>query len=307
MSNNERAAWACWLRLTVLLGVLLSGCSGLLKQSISRFEFLTPKPFGYVIGDEIRHRIIVETRTAIELNEASLPKHGALNRWLTINAVEWRQSETGGGLRYVVDIRYQVFYAPLEVKMLTIPAFTLQFKQGKQTIEQAVPSWHFTISPLRELAVRKDDSGEYMRPDAAPDRMAFDATILRLSLSLALFAISAAYLSYGLGYWPAESRRSIFRRAERKLARLPEHDVASALKILHQAFNTLNRKPLFGHQLEVFLVSRPDYRRLSAELNWFFDLSNRHFFGDRPEPPSEAAARLRRLCRRCRAIERSAR
>lgn len=297
----------CMPRLIFLLGVFISGCSGSLQQSVSRFELLTPKPFGYVIGDEISHRIVVETRPNIELKENSLPKRGELNRWLTVNAVEFEQAETGGGLRYTVDIRYQVFYAPLEVKMLEIPGFSLQFKQGAQTIEQAVPTWHFTISPLRELAVRKDEGGEYMRPDAEPVRITGGAIRQRLYLSLLVFLVAAAYLSYLFGYWPALSRRSIFKRAERRLMRLPEHDIASSLTVLHQAFNTLNRKPLFKHRLNEFYRHSPDYRKLADELSWFFEVSNLYFFGGRTEIGDAEFSRLRKLCHLCREVERGSR
>lgn len=303
-----RSAWEQHIpRLILLLCMLIGGCFGSLPQSVSHFEFLTPKPFGYVIGDEISHRIVVETRHNVELNVASLPKRGELNRWLTVNAVEFERSKTDGGLRYTLDIRYQIFYAPLEVKMLEIPGFSLQFKQGAQAIEQAVPSWHFTISPLRELAVRKDDGGEYMRPDAEPGRIFAAGVKQRLYLSLLVFFVSAAYLSHLFGYWPAWSRRGIFKRAERRLERLPEHDIASALIVLHQAFNTLNRKPLFEHRLDEFYRHSPGYRKLAEELNWFFALSNHYFFGGRSEVGSDECLRLRKLCHLCREVERGSR
>ncbi|MGD7035494.1 hypothetical protein [Methylotuvimicrobium buryatense] len=307
MNNDERSAWECILRLTLLLGVLISGCSGSLEQSVSRFEFLTPKPFGYVIGDEIAHRIVIDTRSGIELNGNTLPKQGELNRWLTVNRVEHSQSKTGQGMRHVVDIRYQVFYAPLEVKMLAIPGFSVTFNQRGQAIEQAVPSWHFTISPLRELAVRKDDAGEYMRPDAPPARLSNRETVSRLYASLLIVVLSALYLAYLYGYLPGLTRRGIFKRAQRQLARLPERDIASALSVVHHALNTLNRNPLFQHKLDEFYRNQPDYRKLADELNAFFEVSNRYFFAGYGDIGRDDFGKIERLCRLCREVERGGR
>lgn len=307
MNYDERSAWIGVLRLMLLLGVLISGCSGSLQQSVSRFEFLTPKPFGYVIGDEIAHRIVIDTRAGVELNNNTLPKPGELNRWLTINRLEHSQSKTGQGMRYVIDIRYQVFYAPLEVKMLAIPGFSVQFKQGAQTIEQAVPDWHFTISPLRELAVRKDEGGEYMRPDVPPSRLSNREAKWRLFASLLVVALSSLYLSYLYGYLPGLPRRGIFKRAQRQLARLPERDLASALSVVHHALNTLNRKPLFQHKLNEFYRNQPDYRKLAGELNDFFELSNRFFFAGYGGIGRDDFDKIERLCRLCREVERGGR
>ena len=291
----------------LLLGVLISGCSGSLPQSVSGFEFLTPKPFGYVIGDEIAHRIVIDTRAGIELNDQALPKPGELNRWLTINRVEHSQSKIAQGVRHVIDIRYQVFYAPLEVKMLAIPGFSVQFKQGVQTIDQDVPDWHFTISPLRELAVRKDDAGEYMRPDAPPARLSNRETVSRLYASLLIVVLSALYLTYLYGYLPGLTRRGIFKRAQRQLARLPEREIASALSVVHHAINTLNRKPLFQHKLDEFYRNQPDYRKLAGELNDFFELSNRYFFAGYGDIGRDDFDKIERLCSLCREVERGGR
>ncbi|PKM36688.1 MAG: nonribosomal peptide synthetase MxaA [Gammaproteobacteria bacterium HGW-Gammaproteobacteria-10] len=307
MNYDERSVWEGMLRLMLLLGVLISGCSGSLQQSVSRFEFLTPKPFGYVIGDEIAHRIVIDTRAGIELNNNTLPKPGELSRWLTVNQVEHWQSKTGQGMRHVIDIRYQVFYAPLEVKMLAIPGFSVQFKQGAQTIDQDVPDWHFTISPLREMAVRKDESGEYMRPDMPPGGLPNDDTVRRLFASLFVVELSAFYLTYLYGYLPGLPRRGIFKRAQRQLAHLPERDIASALSVVHHALNTLNRKPLFQHKLNEFYRNQPDYRKLAGELKDFFELSNRFFFAGYGDIGRDDFDKIERLCRLCREVERGGR
>lgn len=291
---------------TVLLGILLSlllpACSN--EPPAGEIELLAPRPFGYVIGDEIQHRVLVETRNGVKLQTSSLPKPGTLNRWLNLNDVAVRESRAGGGFRYTIDLTYQVFYASNEVKMLTIPGFNLALGQGDKTAEQAVPAWPFTLSPLRELAIRLDDAGEYKRPDAMPPALPADGPMLGLIAAGLIALASGGGLAYLYGYLPGLPRRSLFKRAGRKLARLSGQELEQGLTIFHEALNALNRQPLFKHQLAGFYRQYPQYRQVGDQLDWFFNCSNRYFFSGDAEPGAEALGKLRKLCAACREIER---
>lgn len=282
--------------------VLLSGCSGLLPQPISRFELQSPRPFGYVIGDEIRHRVIVETRRDMKLNPNSIPAKGEINRWLNLTDVNVAGDTESGDT--VIDLTYQVFYAPNEVKMLTIPGFSLQFTQAGKSVEQAVPPWHFTLSPLKELAVRKDDEGQhYMRPDALPEPLSNRAQWLGFYASLSTTLMIAAYLAYLYGYFPAWPKRRIFKRALGQLSGLSERELERGLVVVHHAMNTLNGQPLFKHGLEGFYMHHPEYRSVASELDWFFDFSNRVLFAGQAGFGGEDWQKLSDLCQLCREIE----
>jgi len=286
----------------ILLSLSLLGCSD--QQAVSDVELLTPRPFGYVIGDEIQHRLLLETRNGVKLQAGSLPRQGALNRWLNLNRITVKESRAGSGFRYTIDLTYQVFYAPNEVKMLTIPGFNLTLGQGDKTAGQAVPAWNFTLSPLRELAVRKDDSGEYKRPDAMPPMLPSGGPMLALIIAGLGALLSAAGLAFLYGYLPGMPRRSIFKRAGGKLARLSGRELEQGLTVFHDALNALNRQPLFKHKLAGFYRQHPQYRSVGEQLEWFFNCSNSHFFAGVAEPGPEALDRLRKLCADCREIER---
>ncbi|WP_347986732.1 nonribosomal peptide synthetase MxaA [Methylomonas sp. AM2-LC] len=294
------------LRLMVMICSLLTGCSGLLQAPISHFELQTPRPFGYLIGDEIKHRVILETRQDLSLNFNSVPAQGEVNRWLHLNKVTVsRQNE---GRETVIDLSYQVFYAPAEVKMLTIPGYILQFNQAGKIVEQQIPEWHFTLSPLKELAVRKDNDGyQYMRPDAPPRYLATQSLWMGVYISLVCGCSTAVYLAYLYGYLPILSRQRIFKRACRQLANLSEREMGRSLAVVHHALNTLNGQPLFPHQLKEFYQRHPEYLSIKPKIDWFFNLSNQVLFAGWQKFDAGEWLELKDLCRLCREIERGSR
>lgn len=287
----------------VILVLSLLGCSGSIDEPVSYFNVETPRPFGYVNGDEIPRRIIIETRSGISLQPGSVPAKGQINRWLNLNQVSVKQS----GRRYQIDLRYQVFYAPLEVKALTLPGFTLQLSQGEKNISQSVPAWTFTLSPLRKLVIRQTDQGEYLCPDSPPSLLVNSNALYGLAASLSIAALTALYLGYLYGYFPGLSRRTAFKRVLRKLAGLSKADMEQALTLVHQALNNLNGQPLFSNRLSEFYRRNPPYRQISSQLTWFFNYSNRYFFSDGMIVVQQDLQQLRDLCEQCRKIERGSR
>jgi len=285
-----------------LLFLFLVSCSDS-KAPVDYFAVETPRPFGYVLGDEITQRIILDTRPDVQLQTASLPNKGQLNRWLNLNAVSIKQSDQ----HYEIELVYQVFYATLEVKALKIPGFNLQLSEVGQTSNQAVPAWEFTISPLRELSVRKTEQGEYMRPDAMPGLLSSPLLWYGFFAGLLVLLSTAIYLAYLYGYFPTFIRRLLFTRALRQLAKLSLDQMGQALTIVHHTLNTLNRQPLFQNQLKDFYQRNPPYRGVNAELEWFFQLSNQYFFAKNFNPRAEDFEKITTFCHHCRQIERGSR
>jgi len=293
---------------SAMVAILLSACSGTSKQALRDFQLQTPRPFGYAIGDTIRHRILIETRAGMALERSSLPAQGRLNRWLQLNDVSVAEQDGSDGKHYQIDLLYQQFYAPLEVKELSIPGFMLRFQQHGQTLEQPVAAWVFTVAPLRELVVRQDQRGEYMRPDQAPRMLDDSAIVRRLCVALAVALSIALRLVWLYGYLPGLTQRSVFKRTQRKLQNLGLQQLPQALGALHAAFNGLHGKPVFLHKLAEFYQSHPEYRSIADELAWFFDYSNRYFFGDVSATLQTAdLEKIKTLCLHCREIERGSR
>lgn len=291
------------MRILLIMALSLLGCSGSIDEPVSYFNVETPRPFGYVNGDEIPQRIVIETRPGISLQPGSLPAKGQINRWLNLNRVTVKQS----GQRYQIDLLYQVFYAPLEVKALTLPGFTVRLSQGEKSIGKNVPAWTFTLSPLRELVVRQSEQGEYLRPDSPPPLLTDTQALYGLAASLSVAVLIAAYLGYLYGCYPNMLRRTVFKRALRKLAGLSEADMEQALTVVHHALNSLNGQPLFSNRLGEFYRRNPEYLQISPQLAWFFSYSNRYFFSGGMIAAAQDFQQLKGLCEQCRKIERGSR
>ncbi|MCX7099739.1 MAG: nonribosomal peptide synthetase MxaA [Methylococcales bacterium] len=292
------------MRILFVLFLFVLGCSSSVDEPIRYFKVETPRPFGYVNGDEISQRILFETRPGISLERASLPGKGPLNRWLNLNDIRVSQADDQ---HYQIDLRYQIFYAPLEVKALTLPSFELQLNQGEQRLSQTVPAWTFTLSPLRELVVRQTEQGEYMRPDSLPPLLNTRPALYGLLASVLIALALAVALAWQYGYLAFNGRRRLFKKALRTVSGISKSDMATGLQALHHCLNTLNGQPLFVHQLADFYQRHPHYQSLHAQWLWFFNYSNRFYFSPGMTVVSGDIQQLKTLCQLARSIERGSR
>ncbi len=291
----------------LLILILLSSCSSSLTEPVISFQVQNPRPFGYVIGDEVKQRILVEVRYGMDLQYSSLPSKGSINRWLNLNKVKIKKSKGKVGQVYQIDMTYQLFYAPLEVKMLEIPNFTLQFKQFGNNVEQTVPLWHFTAAPLRELAIRQKDGKEYMRPDINAPLLNSDAAITRLLFFLSMAIATGLYLAWLYGLLTFLPKYQIFKKPVRQMAKLSGENADHLFSLMHNALNKLNGKPLFNHRITDFYQRFPRYQQLNTELDWFFKQSNQHFFSADNTWSASDAEKIKTLCQHCLEIERGKR
>ena len=292
--------------ISLLVLLCLSSCSDSNHNVITDFEHLTPRPFGYVIGDEILHRVIIETSEGAKLNKAALPTQGIINRWLNLNQIQVNESPLGDGFHYEITLRYQVFYAPQSVKMLTIPSVALAFEKQGNALEKTIPAWQFTISPLREIQMRKDEHGEYMRPNASAPFLSPPHAIEKLLISLASFVVSATLLAYFYGYISLPRRR-IFKQTYRKLTTLKDNEIEQGFALMHNALNTLNGKPLFSSHTPEFYEKHPQYQTAKHLLDDFFQVSTAYFFAGREVKAAETLKLIKKSCELCAAIERGQR
>lgn len=292
--------------ISLLIFLCLSSCNDTQNNVITDFEHLTPRPFGYLIGDEIKHRVIIETTDNAKLNQANLPTQGILNRWLNLNQIHVTEKPITSGFHYEIELIYQVFYAPQAAKMLTIPSVTLTFNQAENALEKIIPAWQFTISPLREIQMRKDEHGEYMRSSQPAPLLSSSYAIEKLLFSLASVVFSGTWLAYFYGFISLP-RRKIFKKTQQKLLKLQENDFEKGFILMHGALNTLNGKPLFSSQVANFCQQHPQYESAKTLLDEFFKVSTSYFFANQTVNAKETLALIKKSCQLCAAIERGQR
>jgi mxaA protein len=272
-----------------------------------RLELKTPPPYGYAIGDTIRHAVTVEPEPGYRLDEASLPKPGPLNRWLELRRIE---TGPGPGRRLRLMLEYQAFYAPLEVKPLKIPGFTLRFTGPGGAAAAEVPAWPFSMAPLHGLAVLAGGGLEPVRPDAPPEPPDAAGPLVRLGGFALAGSGALLYLGYLRGMFDFGRRGRHFRDARRVLRRLMSagEDPAAlrtGFACVHRAFDRSLGEPLFAERLPDFFAAHTGYAGAREEIEAFFRASYGLFFGDGAAPPAYGLDRLEALCLVCLRAERS--
>ncbi|MDQ3773515.1 MAG: nonribosomal peptide synthetase MxaA [Pseudomonadota bacterium] len=305
----------CW-QATLSIACIFTACFPSLapgaQSPIERFDFLTPRPFGYLIGDVIRHEIQLDVKKPYALQKGSIPTAGNLDYWLELRNVAVEEIEQQAANRYRILLTYQIFYAPVGMKALSIPAFRLVLS-GPDQLDVPIPAWEFTMSPLRELAVRTEGGREYVRPDARPQPIDARGHGIRLILFAAAAAATLLYTLWRYGQWPGR-RRKPFARAGRELRRLRRGAMdltayKQALQAIHRAFNETAGAPMFPGDLQKFIQQRPAFLPLMQEIEAFFERSRHLFFSEGLGEGMEGDAwrALERFCRRCRECEQASR
>lgn len=309
MEKLQRLALAATVCSALWMGSTGTASAMALPGGVLAMSLEAPRDFGYVIGDVIRHMVVIDTKRGAGIDPNSLPKEGWVNRWLWLRRVSLRVREKDRVLRHRLTLEYQTFYAPREVKNLSIPAFSLALSGSAETLE--ILAWRFTMAPIRELSVARVDGLEPMRPDAAPalletkrHRWQLFAAMVTAAAAVTAWAYYAAWLPYG-------RRGRHFVVACRALRSL-QGQVANPAVVragfiyLHRAFDGTWGEPLFREGLPDFFRSHPAYALLRSEIEAFFLDSYEVFFGDEASrSPAFDLPRLDRLARACLRAERS--
>jgi mxaA protein len=268
-----------------------------------------PRAFGYTVGDVVSRRIALQVPDGLTLDEESLPRVGGRGRALELQRVQLHRSMAG--VPDSLQLDYQVFLAPREVRVLEMPPIELRFDGKPRAQTLRIDAWPVTVGPLAPVeASTREGLGE-MRPDRAPPLLDTSAARTRLTVSLAVIALLLAYLAqvYLVLPWSAQRRRP-FGRAWAALRALPMAPDATqrraAFERLHAALNESAGEVLFEPGLDRFVARNPRFAPLRDELGRFFAQSRAEFFGSGTGGEPGDARWLVELCRRCRDAERGA-
>jgi mxaA protein len=274
------------MRCAIVAVIMIIGLAAANAQ-VRSVELVTPRLFGYFVGDVIHSDVDVVVDKTAGLVSASVPRPGPLNAWLELIDSRVEESSAGNAKRYYLHFAYQNFYPALDSRALEVPGFALSFTSGDKTISVQVPAWSFLISSLREVQPAPKASGaDYMQPDAKPrgiDLRGDEAAAV--ALTVAFFA-AIGLLAYHLAWWPFRARTNRpFTDAARQIRKLfsttpNETHYPAALLVLHRAVDATAGHAVFAEDLPDFLEHAPAFSSLSEDFGRFFRSSRQVFFGN---------------------------
>lgn len=298
------------MREAVLALVLAASAGPALAADTLRGTTVEPRAFGYHLGDLVERELIVHAPEGFVLDEASLPRPGARGKAMELRSVSRHSEAEAGGTRHRLQLTYQVFASPTEVRTLEIAPFVLNFRGEGREQGLRVEAWPVTVSPLVPVDVSPREGLGEMRPDVAPPLIDTRGAQRRLLAYGGVLLLCLAYLVQvyvALPWWAG--RRRPFASAWRQLGDLPADSPAperrAAFQRVHEALNRTAGEVVFEHGVERFVAAQPRYAGLRSDLLAFFQQSRREFFAE-GEPPANDSRWLVEFCRKCRDAERGA-
>ena len=247
-----------------------------------------PRPFGYVVGDVVTQRVLLEIG-GHGFAPAALPKAERVNVWLERRPA--RIESRPDGHRWLV-LDYQVINAPQSLTTVNLPAFELQGAPDGGAL--GIAAW-----PISVNALTSGDSVE-LRPDRPAPAIATAPIRRQIAVwSSAFLVVVATWLGWlAWRNWRAAGARP-FAHALREMRRL-DGTAPEAWQALHRAFDQTAGRVVQTATLPALFERVPQLQSLRPEIEQFFAQSRKLFFGG-GLPADRMSARA--LCAQLRRIE----
>jgi|KBSSwiStaDraftv2_1062776.scaffolds.fasta_scaffold69188_3 mxaA protein len=254
-----------------------------------------PRSFGYVVGDLIRQRVLLQVEGQA-FEPAVLPHIERAGVWLERRA-PWIESGDDGRRWLIVE--YQLINAPQALAMVELPAWELQSKSGKTPLR--IGAWPVSVTALTpRAAFAKGDLGD-LRPDRPAPIIAIEPLRRRLAFTCAAFALT---LVLWAGWWRWREWRASsmqpFACALREMRRVGD-SAPQSWHALHRAIDRTAGQAIQSATLPDLFLRAPHLVPLRAKIEQFFDESGARFFAGtagRSLPLRELCSELRRLEKR---------
>jgi mxaA protein len=269
-----------------------SGDIRIVQQSLGR-------DFGVLVGDQINHHYIIEVPEKFSLSPASLPAKGDLNYWLKIVGINYQElAVIDNHKRYQIDIIFQTFYAPLDVRVLYTPAIDISFHKADDEINLILPKWPFSMSPLKESSAAGGQARAFMKPDLVVKAIETQALKMQIGgLTVVVFILFIVWLVLTGRLFNAA--RSPFQQAERQIKPLQKkgdvNNIKHAINLVHKAFNKQAGYVVFSHQIDGFLAIFPEFNNNKKQIISFYALSTEVLYG-RQSANKQHLQQLLQLC-----------
>jgi mxaA protein len=253
-----------------------------------------PRPFGYVIGDVMTQRILLQV-DGRDFEPAALPRTERVGAWLERRTP--RVEVHSDGRRWLVA-DYQVINAPQTLTVVNVPAWEIHPGSGATRLR--IGDWPISVSPLTSrTAFGQGDLAE-LRPDRPP--LAIDTEPMRRRIAVLLGAFTVTLIIW-MGWllwreWRARAAQP-FARALREMRRY-EDSAPQAWHALHRAFDRTAGQALQSATLPDLFRQAPQLLPLRAQVEQFFIQSGERFFGT--GLPAQTLS-VRKLCAELRRME----
>jgi mxaA protein len=255
-----------------------------------------PRPFGYVLGDTLAQRILLQSGGR-NFDPAALPPVERAGLWFARRSSRIELAEDGR--RWLV-IDYQLINAPQALMTVNLPSVTLKSKTGNDAL--AVAEWPISIAPLTPRAAFAKGGLQELRPDHPAPTLPTRALRRQLEIWSVAFALT---VMIWLAWWLVRSLRATasqpFARALRAILRSGDDNEAAWLA-LHRAFDATAGRALQLSTLPALFKQAPQFEPQRPAIEQFYAESSLRFFGAGKSTPS-AARSLRTLCATLRRIE----
>ncbi len=243
-----------------------------------------PRPFGYVLGDTLTQRILLQSADR-PFEPVALPPNGRAGLWFSRRSS--RMDLQRDGRKWLV-IEYQLINAPQALMTVSLPSLTFNAKTGGTVL--TVPEWPVSIAPLTPRAAFAKGGLQELRPDHPAPQLPTDG--LRLQLRIWSLACALALASW-LAWWLVRSVRAAgsqpFAQALRQIRASPGDDSSDAWLALHRAFDRTAQLSLQLNTLSVLFERAPYLETERKAIERFYTESYERFFGT-THPSSRPAA-----------------
>jgi mxaA protein len=251
-----------------------------------------PRPFGYVVGDLIQQRVLLQAGTH-PVDPTSLPRPGRVGVWLDRRVPSI--SRDAQGRRWLV-VDYQLINAPQGLTTVNLPAWELGTKSG-QTL--SVARWPISVGPLTGRTVIAQGGLQALRADRPAPIVPTEPIARQIEIWTGALALT---LLVWIGWFVWRNWRDAleqpFARAAREMRGVGD-EAPQAWQALHRAFDRTAGRVVQTATLASLFERASHLEPLRPRIEEFFRCSADYFFGSGP-----ASFSVHALCNELRRVER---